>query len=117
MSKRRSTSQAVILRRRAKAAITETSFGFPVWNETLAHIRMRLQVNKLEVSERESLLDAIARIEDDLERSWQALKRRIEEDESLDHASEIADIERAREQVLDQLVRLRVTLTSHRERI
>lgn len=45
----------------------------------------------------------------------QAFKRRIDADESLGDSSEIRDIERAREQVLDQLVRLRVTLTTHGE--
>jgi hypothetical protein len=76
----------------------------------LADIRVRLQADAPDRDGKREILADIAQIEDDLEQSYGTVERHLATEPELQ--ATVTGLSRLRDEVLDQLVRIRVALTS-----
>ena len=89
------------------------SFSFSEWNAVLREIQTRLRSGELDQVEKRRALEALGKIEGDLDHSWMDLERASKANSSGSRASFIGEIARDRERVLEQLVRLRIAITAN----
>ncbi len=82
------------------------------WIGTLATMRRRLELGSIDTTERRLSLAAIAVIEVDLDRAWRSLQNAPRG--LFGHGEDVIPrVVSARDEILDQLVRLRVALTAN----
>jgi hypothetical protein len=101
-----------LTRLEARRAQNETrSSTFEAWLNALDRIRVRVGSGALSKTEKKLSLAAMAVIEEELERSWRSLQADASGRRGGDDLWSCG-ADRAREQILDELVKLRVALTA-----